>query len=1042
MKNWLKKVLSLLAAIALLVSAGVLAFAEEPIDTNDVEEVVLNGEPTNDTPAAEPAPETAPAAEEPSNDGSSNEELPTQDAPSVQGEPSVQEEAPAPEATTGNTEADPVPSYNNETPAEQQSPADDTPAEGQLPADDISTEQQPSADNTSAEGQLPVDDTPILEDTPDDSGDGVIVTFDEETGEKIYTDDEGTYFEDELTTFVDGDNGGSDNETIAAMGLEVTDEVKFADATWLSLNDRCEGNVNPENKAEFVIKWESGQSIVLGLEASSSDLDVAINGTDIKFEETENTENQSGYTGTYKLNIVADTAYYIVLSSQSSVDYTLTVKDVFAVAAEENNDTEETKAEDSAEVGNTEETAESNIEENTEDNNNNEETPAEDGEGTEKNIGDNNEDKNNNAEIPSEDGEGTEKNIEGNNEDKNNNAEIPSEDGEGTEKNIEGNNEENNNEETPAEEGEETEESNEDNDEDNNNEETPDEEGDKDSHSEYNTDNETIVNEFPVIRGWITIDTEAFDVGSTITLKANTDPELDGTAAWQTKVQNEKGEEAWEICGYGETLTIKLTKDNINSTYRFKMEGENYSEEYTLGSIREEDEENEKVTEPTEDEETEDETVKMSEHGYTKVIVTAEEGANLFADTNRKSEVLGHLDAETGIWVLLNEDQTWGQIYEETEGEDIEQAEEVTEETTENLVPVKYISMEDAQIVKAEKEEVKDEAKATEKVVEDETVKMTELGYTKIVVTAKGGADLFADTNKESEVLGHLDAKAEAWVLLNKDKTWGQLYTEPAAEIEETVEAEEDEAIEGDAETVTTHAQFICMEDATEATAAEKETEETEETEQVEGVTEEGDEETAKMTELGYIKIIVTAEEGANLYAAASRESEVIGHLDTENEAWVLLNEDRTWGQLYVEQVIAEAETIDAEAEETPAQYICIEDAITNESIIPIETMYEIKGVTIVVVDETGSEEPVERNFKTFSSLDLEGFIEFGTVVMTQIQSDTIAADETCSYQWFYSEDGGQNWNEIEGVTGNTCNYELTFNSWLYQWKVIVTISK
>lgn len=576
MKNWLKKVLSLLTAIALLVSAGVLAIAEEPIDPSDVEEVVLNEEPTNDTPAVETAPEADPAAEETSNEetsnnGSSNEELPAPEAPSVQEETPVQENAPVSEGTTGEPEAEPVSSYNN---------SDETPAEGQLPADETPAEQLP-----------PVDDTPVA-DTSDDSEDGVIVTFDEETGEKIYTDDEGTYFEDELTTFVDGDNGGSDNETIAAMGLEVTDEVKFADATWLSLNDMYEGTVNPENKAEFVIKWESGQSIVLGLEASNSDLDVAINGTDIKFEETESSEDQSGFAGTYKLNIVADTAYYIVLSSQSSVDYKLTVKDAFVAAVEENNVTEETKAEDATKVNNTEETVGNNSEENTEDNNNKEETPDEEGEGTEENIEGKDED-----------------NKEDNDEDNDNNKEeTPDEKGEGTKENIEGKNEDNNedndnNEETPDEEGEETEENIEGNDEDNkNDEEALDEEGNEDNNGEYNTDNETIVNEFPVISGWITIDTEAFDVGSTITLKANTEPELDGTAAWQTKVQNEKGEEDWEICGYGETLTIKLTKDNINSTYRFKMEGENYSEEYTLGSIREEDEENKGKTEPGADE--------------------------------------------------------------------------------------------------------------------------------------------------------------------------------------------------------------------------------------------------------------------------------------------------------------------------------------------------------------------------------------------------------------------------------------------------------
>ena len=67
MKNWLKKVLSVLTAIALLVSAGVLAFAEEPIDPNAADEVVLNGEPTADAPAADPAPEADPAAGETSS---------------------------------------------------------------------------------------------------------------------------------------------------------------------------------------------------------------------------------------------------------------------------------------------------------------------------------------------------------------------------------------------------------------------------------------------------------------------------------------------------------------------------------------------------------------------------------------------------------------------------------------------------------------------------------------------------------------------------------------------------------------------------------------------------------------------------------------------------------------------------------------------------------------------------------------------------------------------------------------------------------------
>jgi hypothetical protein len=172
-----------------------------------------------------------------------------------------------------------------------------------------------------------------------------------------------------------------------------------------------------------------------------------------------------------------------------------------------------------------------------------------------------------------------------------------------------------------------------------------------------------------VIRGWITIDTEAFDVGSTITLKANTDPELDGTAAWQTKVQNEKGEEAWEICGYGETLTIKLTKDNINSTYRFKMEGENYSEEYTLGSISEEDEENEKVIEHTEDEDDLPDDQLMLEMGYYKVQVANRNGANVYESMDNETEAIDHLDTLEECWLKRTENSDWAEMYAVSEEE-------------------------------------------------------------------------------------------------------------------------------------------------------------------------------------------------------------------------------------------------------------------------------------------------------------------------------------------------------------------------------------
>ena len=112
-----------------------------------------------------------------------------------------------------------------------------------------------------------------------------------------------------------------------------------------------------------------------------------------------------------------------------------------------------------------------------------------------------------------------------------------------------------------------------------NTEETSGEEGIEGSDTEENTEAETTEEEVPAVKGWITVDKETFEIGDTITLTANADIELENMVAWQTKVQNA---EEWTGAGYGETLTVELTEENINNSYRFRMEDESYSEEYTL----------------------------------------------------------------------------------------------------------------------------------------------------------------------------------------------------------------------------------------------------------------------------------------------------------------------------------------------------------------------------------------------------------------------------------------------------------------------------
>ena len=820
MKNWLKKVLSLLTAIALLVSVAALAFAEEsnePIDITNAEEVSLNNNETSDPAAEEEAARIA------------AEQAAAEEAARKAAEEEAAQKAAEEEAARKAAEEEAA-----------RKAAEEEAARKAAEEEAARKAAEEEAARKAAEEAEQQDAKPVSSYYSDD---------------ETITDDEGTYPVADLFTFEDGDNGSVDDVTVEELGLVVTTEMKFPEATALNLNDIVTGTLDAETIGEYIIHWDSNRVIVLDLETSSDDVEVVINDKAVQFEKTEGSENNS----TYGMMIAAEGEYHIVLTSSNPVSYTLTVKDAYAEAT----NTEATEAN-----------------------------------GEENNEGKNDENKQEgNTEIP----EGT----EGGNENLNNNEDET--------------------------------------------------EGNGDIDGETNTDEETPEIEYPVIKGWITTDAETFEIGSTVILKAESDIELGDMTAWQTKVQNEDGEEVWKVISYGNELEVELTEETINNVYRFRMEYDNYSDEFSF--IKEE---------------------------------------------------------ET--------DETEGTEEKLPEGETEEEGTEETEQTEEGT-------------------------EATEEV--DEATKMAELGYTKIVVTAEEGADLYAAADKESEVTGHLDPETEAWVLMNEDQTWGQLYVEPAEEAEEAAEAVEGEAVEETAEAVTAPAQFICMEDAAEAVNTEEETEETEETEQAEEVSEE-DEEAAKMAELGYIKIVVTAEEGADLYAVADRESEVTGHLDHETEAWVLLNEDKTWGQLYSEPAEEAEETAEAVEEEaavepaevvtTPAQFICMEDAEVAVEVVE-EVWYERSDLQIVMLDETGNLNEEHKAFVS-SSADGRSSIAEGTMIYNKANVENIAEDETCEYQWYYSLDGGENWQIIEDATSEVYGYSLNYDTWRSHWMVIVTIHK
>ena len=539
------------------------------------------------------------------------------------------------------------------------------------------------------------------------------------------------------------------------------------------------------------------------------------------------------------------------------------------------------------------------------------------------------------------------------------------------------------------------------------------------------------------------------DLDFTLSAESAGEAEAEGEEEEENKEENteainkEETEPAEENTEENPEALTGETEESENTEETEKTE-----EETTEGSEGEtEGEETEAVEENTEENE------KMTALGCTKVTVTAEEGADLYAEASKESEVVGHLDAGSEIWVTLNEDQTFGQFYSEDE------------EAT-----AQYISMDDA-AVKVEEAVEEETEEETEEQTEEE--KMTVLGCTKVTVTAEEGADLYAEASKESEVVGHLDAGTEIWVTLNEDQTFGQLYSE-----------NEEAAV-----------QYISMDDAAikDEEIAEEETEE------------------EKMTALGCTKVTVTTEAGADLYAEASKESEVVGHLDVGTEIWVTLNEDQTFGQLYSEDeeavaqfismedaevkkeseekltdeqmeelgyqkysVIAEAgadvfESTEAEAEAVDhinagtefwakpaeeegwislytsekgatAKFVKLSD-LTGE-IIPVEEIwYARNDMSVQMIDETGNLDQ-EHSAYAVSSMDNMSFIPEGTNVTIKINVDNISDNETCAYQWFTSQDGGTTWQQIEGADLDRYSYIFSYETWKCAWRAVVTITK
>ena len=348
MKNWLKKVLSLLIAIALLVSAGVLAFAEEtgePIDNAVAEDAVqTDAEEAAARQAAEEAARKAAeeeaaqkAAEEEAARKAAEEEAARQAAEEEAARQAAEEEA-AQNANTSEQDNETVPSNNNEETSETEETSE---------KEDTSETEEPS------ETEAPAADE-------DDDSDGEVIE-------------------------IDG-WGYVDPEIIPEYLPEITTEIKFPEATELKLNQAVSGSVDAENNAEYIFVCGSSKTVVLSLNASSEDVKVEINQKAVKLTKDENVTSE--FSASCELNVSAGNEYNIVLTSSVPLSYKLIVGD--ANTAQEENTAESGNA---GEAGTNEQSEEDRSEPSGSGKpsiNNNEETATTE-ENSENDIGNNNE---------------------------------------------------------------------------------------------------------------------------------------------------------------------------------------------------------------------------------------------------------------------------------------------------------------------------------------------------------------------------------------------------------------------------------------------------------------------------------------------------------------------------------------------------------------------------------------------------------------------------------------------------------------------------
>ena len=241
---------------------------------------------------------------------------------------------------------------------------------------------------------------------------------------------------------------------------------------------------------------------------------------------------------------------------------------------------------------------------------------------------------------------------------------------------------------------------------------------------------------------------------------------------------------------------------------------------------------------------------------------------------------------------------------------------------------------------------------------------MVELGYRKIQILNKNGADVYAAAEENASVTGHADFETELWIKDIEAEGWAQIYT---------AEGEEE--------------QFIILAEIEKQLPTDEE-----------------------MLALGYIKVYVGIDIGANVYAGLGASETAVDHLDAGIELWVKLIEgaDR-------------------------AQIINPED----ESVIGYVNLVDI----IAIMKPEGMENLPTREIVIHSPLDdTELLVVYvGVDITLTVEMINFNEDDHYTVRWQYSADG-EEFFDIPDANELEYTYITDKENGNYIWKAIVKL--